>query len=168
MLPGRIYNSDGFSMRVPLPLEAKRTGGNRPSGKPDIRCQETTIIRDESKKCFPQNASIEPFTPSNSAIGSGAGRNPPGGRARSRNEPKASALAVRPDRGGSLYHAGLASRRLRRLQPGLGPGPAELRLAGGADGVRRTRALQRAARARLSGARGASISELSLASAGPG
>src|SRR6195256_625021 len=139
------------------------------------------------KEILSPNASIKPFTPSNSAIGSGAGRDPPGGRARSRNEPKASALAVRPDRGGSLYraapgggnqrvvqpqprsdHAGLASRRLRRLQPGLGPGPAEFRLAGGADGVRRTRALQRAARARLSGARGASISELSLASAGPG
>src|SRR5882762_7002776 len=61
MLPGRIYNSDGFSMRVPLPLEAKRTGGNRPSGKPDIRCQETTIIRDESKKYFPRTLLLNPL-----------------------------------------------------------------------------------------------------------
>src|SRR5206468_11601665 len=100
MLPGRIYNSDGFSMRVPLRLEAKRTGGNRPSGKPDIQCQETTIIRDESKKYFPPNAPIEPLTPSNSAIVGGARRDPPGGPSRSRYEPSASALACRPCRAG--------------------------------------------------------------------
>src|SRR5437660_10962099 len=182
MLPGRIYNSDGFFMRVPLRVEAKRTGGNRPSGKPDIRCQETTIIRDESKKYFPPNAPIEPLTPAGSAIGGGSRWDPPGGRSRSRDEPRASALAVRPDRGGSLYraaprggnqrvvqpqprshHAGLASRCLRRLQPGLGPGPAELRLARGADGFRRARSLQRAACARLSRARGGSNRGVSLA-----
>src|SRR5207245_9096236 len=95
--------SDGVSKRGPLLLEAKRTGRNRPSGKPDIRCQETTIIRDESKKYFPPNASIEPLTPSNSAIGGGARRDPPGGRSRSRDEPSASALPVRPDRAWPLY-----------------------------------------------------------------
>src|SRR2546430_12943282 len=187
LLPCRIYNTDGFSMRLPRRIEAKRTGGNRPSGKPDIQCQETTIIRDESRKYFPSNAPIESPAPSNSAIDRGAGRDPHCGRARGRDEPSAPALAVRPDRGGSLYraaprdghqrvvqpqprshHAGFASGRLRRLQLRLGPGPGEFRLEGGADGFRRARALQRAARARLSRARGAPISELSLGSAGPG
>src|SRR5437773_1658258 len=95
---------------------------------------------DESRNYSQSNAPVEPPAPANSAIGCGAGRDPSGGRARSGGKPHASALALRPDRRGALYraaprdghqrvvqpqprahHAGVASRRLRRLQPRRGP-----------------------------------------------
>src|SRR5882724_7353524 len=125
---------------------------------------------------------VEPLTPSNSAMGGRSGRDPACGCARSQSKPGASGLPVGPDGGRTVYraaarggnqrmvqpqprahHAGLASGRLCRLQPGPGPGPGEFRPAGGVYGVCRARAPQRAARARLSGARGAPAPKLSLA-----
>jgi len=134
-------------MRVPLPLEAKRTGGNRPSGKPDIRCQENHDNSRRIKEILsPRTLLLNPLllrtlqlvaVPAvillaaalavvtsqklprslSGLIGVGPYIVLPWGRQSARVQPQ-----PRSD------HAGLASRRLRRLQPGLDLGPQSFAL----------------------------------------